>query len=112
MAKKRRKPISPAGPSESRAAEALTVGWLLAVMTAGMCEVGSAIALALRHLGSGMELAAGYLLFAAAVIGTASLLLAAGVFCARSVPPPRGVSVVGLAIGAVPLIVLLLRGWR
>ncbi len=110
MAKKRRKqPARPGPPSESRAAEALTVGWLLAVMTAGLCEVGSAIALALRALGPGMELAGRYFFFAALVMGATSLILAAGVFKSRRVRPPRGITVVGLVIGAAPLVVVLLQ---
>ncbi len=108
MTKRRRKAAAQsAATSESRAAEVLTVGWLLAVMTAGLCELASGIALALRPLGSGVEFAARYLFFAALVMGVTSLVLAAGVFKSRRVPPPRGITIVGLAIGAAPIVVLL-----
>ena len=115
MVRKRRKQPTRARavePSESRAAEALTVGWLLAVTMAVLCELGSAIALALRDLGPGAQLASSYLFFAATVMGATSLILAGGVFKSRRVPPPRGVTVVGLAIGVAPLVVLVLASFR
>jgi hypothetical protein len=80
-------------------------------MTAALCEVGSAIALALRALGPGMELAGRYFFFAALVMGALSLLLAAAVFKTRRVPPPRGITIIGLTIGALPLIALLLASF-
>src|SRR4051812_43696413 len=108
MAKTRRKPAaSPAAPAESRAAEALTVGWLLAVMMTFLCELGSAGALALGRFGADMSAAAAYLLFAALVMGIASLALTLGVLQVRRVSPPRGVTVVSLVIGAAPLLVFL-----
>ena len=113
MANKRRKrSVSPAPPSESRAAEALTVGWLLAVMTTFLCELGSVGALALGSLSSEMSVAAAYLLFAALVMGIASLALTLGVLQVRRVPPPRGVTVVSLIIGIAPLLVLLAEWLR
>ncbi len=111
MAKKRKEPARSTVPSETRAAEALTVGWLLSVMTAGLCELGSGLALALRTVGPGLDFAARYLFFAALVIGVVSLILAAGVYRVRRVAPPRGVTVVGLAIGAAPLVVVLLMSF-
>src|SRR5439155_192970 len=72
MVKRRRKQSpSAARSSESRTAEALTVGWLLAVMMTGLCELGSVIALALHGLGSETAPAAAYLFFAALVVGAA-----------------------------------------
>jgi hypothetical protein len=109
MAKKHKKsPALKPVATESWAAEVLTIGWLLAVMTAGLCEVGSMIALALRSTGAGMELAARYLFFAALVVGALSLLLAAAVCATRRAAPPRGILVASLAIGAAPLLILLL----
>jgi len=110
--KEHARPARAALPSESRAAEALTIGWLLAVLTAGLCELGGALALALRELGPGIELAGHYLFFVALVMGATSLILAAGVFKSRRVPPPRGITVVGLVVGAAPFVVLLLQIWR
>jgi hypothetical protein len=110
MAKKHKKStVAPAGPAESRAAEAVTVGWLLAVMTAGVCEIASAAALGLRSFGPGLELAAGYLFFVALVVGAISLLLAVVAYASRRVPPPPGLLVVGMVIGGAPLLVLLLQ---
>jgi hypothetical protein len=109
MAKRHKKSAAaPPSPPESRAAEAVTVGWLLAVMTAGLCEVGSGIALALRSAAEGLALAASYLFFAALVIGTLSLALAAAACATRRVPPPRGILVAGFVIGVAPLLLLLL----
>jgi len=110
MAQRRKKRSAASdGPAESRAADALTVGWLLAAMTAGLCEAGAAAAFALRGLGPGAELAISYLFFAALVVGGLSLLLLAGAFVTRRVSPPLGITVIGLAIGAGPLVMLLVQ---
>src|SRR5262245_42189822 len=106
MANKRRQPApSSAPPNESRPAEVLTVGWLLAVMTTFLCELGSVGALAMASLGAEMSVVAAYLLFAALVMGIASLALTLGVLQTRRVAPPRAVTLVSLAISIAPLLV-------
>jgi hypothetical protein len=111
-AKKRRQEAARSTlPEESRAAEALTVGWLLAVMTAALCQFGGALAWALRDLGPGAALAMRYFFFAALLIGLMSLVLAGGVFKTRRVPPPRGITIIGLVIGVAPLVVMALMSF-
>ncbi len=96
-------------PTESRAAETLTVGWMLSVVTALVCEVASAAANLLAPPKSLMALLAEYLLFAALVIGGVALLLTPLVFKLRRQPPPRGVTVFSLVVGATPFVVVMLR---
>jgi hypothetical protein len=82
---------------------------MLTVLTALLCEVGSVAAVALRGLGEGLALLGAYLLFAAVIIGAISLLLAVVVLRLRRQPPPRGITVFALVVGAAPLMVMLVN---
>ena len=55
----------------------------------------------------GVALLAGYLLFAAAVVGGVSLIMLAFVYRLRKVKPPPGIVFFASVVGAAPLIVLL-----
>ena len=110
---KRPKPRrAPQPPAESRAAEVITIGWMIAVLSTLACElIGVAARLYARVAADARaaELLAGLMLLAALVFGLVSLALIPLVYRARRVPPPRGVTLMALVIGAIPLIVSLLR---
>ena len=106
-ARKKRPRKANAPPRETRAVEVLTVSWMLAVMTAFLCEVAGTIARLLVDRYPGVALLAGYLLFAAAVVGGVSLIMLAFVYRLRKVKPPPGIVFFASVVGAAPLIVLL-----
>lgn len=120
MSKRKRqrtaKPASVPASSETQTVEMLTVFWMLSLMTGLLCEVGFVLARAYLRLvdpaAARMEILAGMLLFAAAVIGAISLLACGLVVRLRKVPPPRGIIVCGLVIGAAPLVAMLIGSLR
>ena len=94
--RKRRSFDQPALPTESPAAESLTIGWMLTVMTALACELGLCAALWLEKMhpdAQPIHALTGLLLFAGALIGLLSLVLLPFVVRMRRVPPPTGVMV-------------------
>ena len=107
VSKARRKRAPQARASDNRSVEALTVGWMLCVLTTLVCELGLAAAriylLAVNPDARWIAALAAMLLFAAAVVGLISLLLAWAVVKIRREPPPRGVLVFALVIGAAAL---------
>lgn len=78
-------------------------------MTALVCELGSAVALWFGRESQGMALLGGYLLFAAVVVGTMSLVLAGVVLCVRRMRPPGGITAFAIVVGLAPLVALLLQ---
>lgn len=102
----------PAG-TESQSIEILTVGWMLSVLTTFVCEVGFAAArgylLAIDSGAAWIQLLAVVLFFASLVVGLASLGLGLAVVKNRQTPPPRGIVVFSLVVGAAPLATMLLR---
>jgi len=109
MAKKAkpRKRRKPQAPGESRSVEFLTVAWMLAVMTTLVCEVGGTLAKIFGEGNLRLSLLAGYLLFAAAIIGAVSLVMLAAVYKLRKVKPPSGIIFFSAVVGGTPMIVLL-----
>ena len=111
--RRRKKKTSPrpSVPDESRAAEAVTVAWLLASMMNLLCLAVSVIA---RVVVMGQEdprqtlLLANLLLFAAGVMGAASLLLLPAVRKLRDVPPPRRLQQWTAATALIPILGLLI----
>jgi hypothetical protein len=97
---------------ESRAGEATTVAWIVTVVMTLLCDLGAAAA---HYWSSGYANARGILLFremlllAGVVIGIISLMLLPIVLKVRRVPPPTGVMVFAVCVGAAPLVALLLR---
>jgi hypothetical protein len=107
--KRRPKPVA-APPEESRSAEALTIGWLLSVMTTLLCVCGALIA---RWIGvAQLPMLSGLLLFAALVIGIASLGLGLLIRRVRRVPPPRGVYVFATIVGMLPILKVIVDSLR
>lgn len=109
MAKKakNRKRHKPQPPRESRSVEFLTVAWMLSVITTLLCEVGGTLAKIFGENNVRLSLFAGYLLFAAAVIGAASLVMLVAVYRLRKVKPPSGIIFFSAVVGGTPLVVLL-----
>jgi hypothetical protein len=96
---------------ENRAGDAATIGWMLTVMTTLVCELG---AVASRWLGrfnpdGPLDLLGNLLFFAAAVIGFISLLAAPVAIKSRRRPPPRGILVFALVVGAAPLAIMFVQ---
>ncbi|MDZ4782414.1 MAG: hypothetical protein SGJ19_19385 [Planctomycetia bacterium] len=103
--KRHQRPVA-AALQESRSAEALTIGWLLSVMTTLLCVCGALVA---RWIGvARLPVLSGLLLFAALVIGVASLGLGVLIRRVRSVPPPRGVYVFATVVGILPILAVIL----
>ncbi len=103
--KKKQRKAQP--PRERRAVEFLTVAWMLAVMTALVCEVGGTVARIYADGNPRIALLAGYLLFAAAVVGGVSLVMLVAVYRMRKVKPPPGIVFFSAVVGGAPLLVLL-----
>lgn len=94
---------------ENRAVEVLTIGWLLMVITALVCEVGSLAsswAVSQFGAGNGVSVLSDLLLFAAVIIGLISLIVAPVVLKSRKTPTPRPVIVVGVCAGVLPILTL------
>jgi hypothetical protein len=100
---------------ESRAAEVVTVAWMVAATTVLMCDAAVAIASVYVHwrpAGKGMLVMAELLLLAGAVIGVAALALAAPVYRLRRTAPPTGLTVFVVCAAAAPILALALRAFR
>jgi hypothetical protein len=114
--KPRPKPTPAPASSEPQTVEMLTVFWMLSVMTALLCEIGFALSRAYLRLvdpmAARMEVLGGMLLFAAAVVGLISLAACVVVVRLRKVPPPFGLIVCGIVIGAVPLVAMTIGSLR
>ena len=112
MATRRKKAKQPFTPPETKAADAVTVAWMLAVTCALMCEVTtSALRAYLVFAPDRPKIAmlAELLLFAALVSGIVSLLIVPVVLKVRRVVPPRPVTIVSLVVGVAPLVVYIAR---
>jgi hypothetical protein len=114
--KKGRRPpaAKPTGPQENRAAEAVTVAWMLTTMATLAAEVLALILWAVvwiynrGHIPDGALALPALMLFIAAVTGTLCLLMAPLTYRVRAVPPPSGVTIMAVTVGAVPLVTILL----
>jgi hypothetical protein len=109
MSRRSKKRSRTKAAEESRAVEILTIGWLLTVITALACEAGSlgaSLAANLFDAGDGIKILAGFLLFAAVIIGFISLLIAPVVLKSRKTPTPRVVIVVAVCAGVLPMLTI------
>ncbi len=108
MAKKaKRQRRQASAPQEAKAVEVLTVAWMLSVMTALLCAVGATLAKVFAGDSPAVQLFAGYLLFAAAVVGGLSLIMLGFVYRLRKVKPPSGVIFFAVVVGGAPILVML-----
>lgn len=99
-------------PTETRAAEAITIAWTVTITTLIFCHLITLAAhgyVVLSPAAKKMLLLREMILFAAAIVGVLSMLLLPLVFRHRQVPPPRGVVVFGLCLSIAPILVILLR---
>ncbi len=102
-------------PKESSAADAATICWLLAAITAIVCEFGLLAArlyFAANPDAHNVAQLGGLLIFASVVVGTIALLLTPVVYRVRQIAPPRPVTIVVVIIGAVPWVVLIAQALR
>ena len=94
------------------AADAATIGWMLAVLTATVCELGVLAARLYFHwrpeaVGAGM--AGELLLFSSAIVGLIVLGLIPVVYRIRRVKPPAAVTGVAVVIGVLPWTVIVVQ---
>ncbi len=97
---------------ETAVADALTVGWLLALLFLLACELGSLGAWWFRTRGPGVQLAAEYLLVASLILAVFSLGLLAGALRMRRVAPPGSLVVATWTLSLVPWGIYLSLWWR
>jgi hypothetical protein len=98
-------------PTETPAAEAATVAWLVSVMMAALLEVlaaGAHIYMATAGPTEQRVLLANYALYTAAATGLISLLLAAATLKLRTEQPPPKVTAFSLVVAVAPLVAILL----
>ena len=108
-ATKKRQSVPPPS-SESRAADLVTVVWMLHFVTAFACQVVGALArLAYLWLANHplLGMLAGFMLLASLVAGTITLLLIPVVLRMRRAAPPTGILIVAIAVGLLPWMTLL-----
>ena len=100
---------------ETRAAEFVTVAWMLSTLVTLAAECLAGIGFVLIAVFTGGEevggltaMLVGLLSYIALITGIVCLLLAPITHKVRKVPPPRSVTVVAAVIGAAPLAALVL----
>ncbi|MFO0900991.1 MAG: hypothetical protein U0836_26480 [Pirellulales bacterium] len=115
MGKRRRKSAAePPAPAikESRPAEWATIGWLLASLTTAAClglwALVRVAGLFVADSAQTLPRLAGFLLFAALVVGSANLMLCAAAHGLRATAPPRSLLWFSLAVGVAPMMMLWL----
>ena len=89
--------------------EALTIGWMLMVVTTLVCELAFVLVRTINRADQpNWSMLAGLLLFAAMVSGLLVLIITPVVLRGRRHPPPRSVTIVSLVIGAARLVLVAL----
>lgn len=99
-------------PIESRAAEAMTIGWMLSMMATIICllvYVIVRVVMASTDAAEEFVVYADLLLFTAMVIGIVGLILAPVVYRLRVQKPPIGVTRFAVSVSLLPLLVLIVR---
>ena len=112
MPKRKKNRAAPAGPVESQAAEAATIGWMLSVLTLTFCELGVVAAWLYYHWRPDIAFAGmvgELLLFASAIVGLVALLLIPVVYKSRRIKPPTVVTAYTVAAGIVPWLILVVQ---
>lgn len=101
------------GPTESRAADAITVAWMLTVVASLVAESialiswGIVVQVGPEELPRGIVLLPIVMWATSAVTGTLDLALAWLTCRIRSTPPPRPILIAAIVIGGLPLAALL-----
>ncbi|MBX7075050.1 MAG: hypothetical protein K1X71_18055 [Pirellulales bacterium] len=114
--KRDRKPREAPPTPESRAADFVTVGWLLSALTALICNVISVLSsVAVRGWPdvAGLQVFAGLTQFAALVVGAIALALLAVVRTTRVQSPPPGLVALTIVIALLAPALFFVRfaGW-
>ena len=116
--KKRRTKSDPrrqqsAKADESRASDAVTVAWTVAVTAVLLCDL---VMVALHYTvvrdeaGERIRMLHELLLFAGVVTGTLAMILLVVVYRVRRAPPPPGLAVFSVCVSAASLLAVLMRG--
>ena len=112
MASKKRRQQAAAGPNESPASVAVTVAWMMAVITTLICASVSAglwMIFQGRTDNPSALVFVGLLHFGSIVTGAVSLLLLPVVLKIHRQRPPVGLVVFAAIVGALPIAALLLN---
>jgi hypothetical protein len=102
-------------PAETQAADVLTIGWMLIVLTTLICQIG---ALAMRWLAVGnpklqqLDAFGMMLFFAATMMGVLALVLIPVLYKIRVMPPPRAIVAFAVVVAIAPWITLLVQWLR
>ncbi len=110
MAKKKKKRPAPVVPPESPASVAVTVSWMLTVMTTLVCAgMALLVWLAVRERAENAVglMFAGYLHFASLATAFVSLALLPAVYKVRRDPPPPSIVAFALLAAALPIVAVL-----
>ena len=112
VAKRRKPKRAVLQPDETRNADILTAVWMLTVVTTFICELAAMAARVL--LGRAPESPAAQamfqlMFFSALVIGLISLAMLPAVLKARQTPPPGGITMFAVVVGAAPLVARILQ---
>jgi hypothetical protein len=99
-------------PAESQAADTMTVGWMLAILTTLLCQVAALvmrwIAVANPQL-AGLGSFSAILFFAALIIGLATLALIPVLYKIRILAPPTPIVAFAAVVGLAPWITLIVQ---
>lgn len=102
-------------PPETQAADAMTIGWMLALLTSLICQVAAIaanwISLASPRLG-GLKNFGAMLFFAATVIGLVVVALIPVLYKVRKTPPPKAIVGFAIVVAIAPWVVLLVQSLR
>lgn len=99
-------PLRSRGGEQKRLTEHLTVGWMLSMLTTLLCQVGALAVWLLSGDSEPLRAFAGYLFFAALILGLVSLLLGLAVLKLRTIRPPLGITIFAFAIAALPTLLV------
>jgi hypothetical protein len=108
--KKKREKRRSGGLPETRAAEALTVFWMLATLATGLAQAGAAVLVLIDYLAGslqGLADLAKLAIFMALVTGVVALVCLPLVLRQRRTPPPRAVLIAAIVITAFPVAITL-----
>ena len=113
MSKRVRKRKRVSAAADPRSVEALTIGWMLMVVTTLVCEVSFAgIRISNPPPDAPLMVLSNLFLFAAMVIGVLALLVTPVVLRSRRVPPPQGIIVLSVVVGLAPVAMVVFEVLR
>lgn len=106
---------APAGSNESRAAEAITVAWMLSLLVTSGAEAIAfagwgwiAITGKQAEVPEQVRMIFGLLMLTSALTGVVCMLLIPAVYRLRRDPPPKAVTVFAVVASSIPILTMLL----